>query len=102
MVTPEVTESDRKLLSKIYEVREVKPISCIHKLDPSITPDKYDLQGANYKAGLKRWEHTCTKFAAWTLYDFDRIIFMDSDTLVIGPIDDALYHYSSITSVLYI
>lgn len=95
MVTPEVPATDRAALSKIWEVREVKPIACIHKLDPAITPDKFDLKGEAYQAGLKRWENTCTKFAAWTLYDFDRVIFMDSDTLVIGPIDDALYGYSS-------
>ena len=95
MVTPEVSERDRQAMSKLWEVREVQPISCIHKLDSSITPDKYDLKGEQYLAGLKRWEKTCTKFAAWTLYDLDRVVFMDSDTLVIGPIDDALYGFSS-------
>jgi len=95
MVTPEVPAADREAMGKIWEVREVNPIACVHKLDPSITPDKFDLKGEAYQAGLKRWEKTCTKFAAWTLNDFDRVIFMDSDTLVIGPIDDALYEYSS-------
>jgi hypothetical protein len=102
MVTPEVPATQREEMSKIWEVREVSPIACVHKLDPSITPDKFDLKGEAYQAGLKRWENTCTKFAAWTLYDFDRVVFMDSDTLVIGPIDDALYGFSSKPSVIHL
>lgn len=43
----------------------------------------------------QRWSATCTKFAAWTLTQFDRIIFIDADTLVVGPIDDALYGFSN-------
>lgn len=99
MVTPDVDDAARKSMGKLWEVREVKPIACNHKLDPAITPDKFDLKGEQYQAGLKRWENTCTKFAAWTLHDFDRVLFMDSDTLVIGPIDDALYGYSNASFV---
>ena len=95
MVTPEVDEGARRQMSLVWEVVEVEPVRCNHKLHPSITPDKYDLQGANYQAGLKRWSITCTKFAAWNLSRFERVIFMDSDTLVVGPIDDALYEFSN-------
>jgi len=55
MVTPEVDRDSRKLMSKLWDVVEVKPVACNHKLHPSITPDKFDLKGANYQAGLKRW-----------------------------------------------
>lgn len=95
MVTPEVEISSRRQLSKIWEVIEVQPVDCNHKLHPSITPDKFDLKGANYQAGLARWKATCTKFQAWSLTQFERIIFMDSDMLVINPIDDALYGFSN-------
>ena len=95
MVTPEVDQGSRKQMSIFWNVIEVDPIPCNHKLHPSITPDKYDLKGANYQAGLKRWSATCTKFAAFGMTQFERIIFMDSDTLVINPIDDAIYGFSN-------
>jgi hypothetical protein len=95
MVTPEVEESSRKHLSTLYEVIEVQHIYCNHKLDASITPEKFDLQGEKYKAGIKRWQSTCTKFAAWSLTQFERVIFMDSDMLVVGEIDDALHGFSN-------
>lgn len=95
MVTPEVESGSKRQLAKIWEVIVVQPVDCNHKLHPSITPDKFDLKGANYQAGLARWKATCTKFQAWSLTQFERIIFMDSDMLVINPIDDALYGFSN-------
>ena len=44
-----------------------------------------------------RWSQTCTKFVAWNLTQYKRVIFMDSDTLVVGPIDDVLYGYTNST-----
>lgn len=52
LVTPEVEDFNRELLSKIWTVIEIDPIPCNHKLDPSITPDQFDLQGENYLAGM--------------------------------------------------
>eukprot|EP01041_Mallomonas_annulata_P008312 gene8312-17110_t len=95
MVTPEVDQQSRKQMSKVWEVIEVQPIYCNHKMHPSITPDKFDLSGANYQAGIKRWQSTCTKFQAWSLTKYERILFMDSDTLVVNPIDDVLYGFSN-------
>ena len=86
-------------MKKVWEVLEVKPVGCKHKIDESVTGDKYDLKGEAYQAGLARWKTTCTKFAAWTLTQFDRIIFMDSDMLVVGNIDDALYGFSNASLV---
>lgn len=95
MVTPEVSEPIRKSMSNLWEVREVEPIACQHKLDPAFSGDAYDLKGEKYQAGLARWKNTCTKFAAWKLYDLDRVVFIDADCLAVGPIDDALYGYSN-------
>lgn len=97
MVTPDVPESSREPLSHLWEVIEIEPIFCNHK--HNLTGDKYDLKGERYQEGLSRWATTCTKFAAWTLVQFERIIYMDSDTLVVGPIDDALYSYSNASFV---
>jgi alpha-N-acetylglucosamine transferase len=45
--------------------------------------------------GIARWKHTCTKFRTWELTQFKRVVFMDSDMLVVNPIDHALYSYSN-------
>ena len=37
----------------------------------------------------RRFANTCTKFAAWNLTKFDRVIFMDADMIAVGPVDDA-------------
>lgn len=97
MVTPDVEHSARSSLSHIWDVVEVEPIACNHKVN--LNPQQYDLEGQAYKAGIKRWGATCTKFAAWKLTQFERIIFMDSDMLVVGPIDDAIYGYSNASLV---
>ena len=47
----------------------------------------------------KTWLPTCTKFAAWKLTQYDRIVFLDSDTLVVKPIDHVLWTYSNASFV---
>jgi len=53
------------------------------------------------QAGLARWQNTCTKFNAWNLSRFKRLVFLDSDTLVVGHIDEVVINqkkeYSSAT-----
>ena len=93
MVTPDVEEKVRNSMKHIWEVRVVQPISCNHK--SNLDPKLFDLNGDKYKAGLERWSATCTKFAAFTLTEFERVIFMDSDMLVVSPIDDAIYGFSN-------
>jgi alpha-N-acetylglucosamine transferase len=75
----------------------VEPVYCNHK--QNLNPAEYDLNGESYQAGLKRWSATCTKFQAWGLIQYKRVIFMDSDTLVVKPIDDALYGFSNASFV---
>jgi lipopolysaccharide biosynthesis glycosyltransferase len=96
MVTPEIGEDERSLLRLHWEIQEVEPIPCHHKYksqpqDPTQYP-----QGL--QQDMMRWKHTCTKFAAWKFTEYDRIIFMDSDTIVLNPIDDA-FQYSNASLV---
>ena len=93
MVTPDVEEKVRNSMNHIWEIREVQPIACNHK--SNLDPKLFDLNGKKYKAGLQRWSATCTKFAAFSLVEFERVIFMDSDMLVVSPIDDAIYGFSN-------
>jgi hypothetical protein len=51
LVTPEVEDFNRQLMSKFWTIIEIDPIACNHKLDPSITSEQFDLQGENYLAG---------------------------------------------------
>lgn len=97
MVTSEVDASMRATLGALWEVMPVEAIPCNHKMSDSITPDRFDLSSETYKAGIAKWRHTCTKFAAFTLEAYDRVIFMDADTIAVGPVDDALYAYSNAT-----
>ena len=52
-------------------------------------------KGAKWQDTMKKWAPTCTKLAAWTLTQFERVIFMDSDMIAVGAVDDALYEYSN-------
>jgi lipopolysaccharide biosynthesis glycosyltransferase len=97
LVTPDVSEHNRAAMRKLWIVKEVEPIYCNHKLPDTFDKDQYDLNGAQYQAGLKRWSSTCTKFAAWKLTAYDRVLFMDSDMVVVEPIDNVLYEYSNAT-----
>ena len=93
MVTPDVNKAMRDSMKNIWEVVEVQPIACNHK--SNLDPTKYNLEDPQYKTGIQRWSATCTKFAAFTLTQFERVIFMDSDMLVVAPIDDAIYGFSN-------
>lgn len=53
MVTPEVEASSRKQLAHLYEVIEVEPILCNHKIDASVDPKQYDLHGEKYQQGIQ-------------------------------------------------
>lgn len=74
LVTPEVPKLFHAYLEKVgWTVKEVEAIDC-NQQDASNQDDG--------KVG------TCTKFRAWELTDYDRIIFLDSDTIVLRPIDN--------------
>lgn len=49
--------------------------------------------------GISRWKNTCTKFRSWQLTQFKRIVFMDSDMLIVSAIDHALYGFSNASFV---
>ena len=97
MVTPDVDQKSRNSMSSLWNIVQVEPISCNHQ--PNLDPTQFDLNGAQYKMGVARWSTTCTKFAAWKLTQFERLIFMDADMLVVSTIDDAIYGYSNASFV---
>jgi len=89
MVTPDVDKQSRDRMSKLWQVKEVPVVLCNHK--HQLDAKEYDLNGDKYTQGVQRWSTTCTKFQAWNLVEFEKVIFMDSDMLVVGPVDDALF-----------
>jgi len=93
LVTPDVTEHGRTLLELAWEVREVEPISCNQQFHPSVS--SHSSTGDGMKSDLARWDSACTKFQIWRMVEFERLIFMDSDTIVTAPIDDAMWGYSN-------
>jgi glycogenin glucosyltransferase len=99
LVTPEVDEIGRSLLSIHWEVREVEPIYCVAKTAEMEVPVDKELYPEDMRQDLRRFEPTCSKFHAWRLTEFKRVMFMDSDLVVLHPIDDALYKYSNASFV---
>jgi hypothetical protein len=88
LVTPDVDDATRKSLSrrKLWTIREIPRIDCnVLDLDNPIFSKEKTLS----------WKATCSKFAAWSLVEYDRVVFMDADTLLLGPIDAALHNYSN-------
>lgn len=97
MVTPEVDQRSRRILRKVWDdVVEVEQIDCIFKTHPQADA-MFDMKGEKWTGTMAKWAPTCTKLAAWSLYDYERIIFMDSDMIAIGLVDTALYEYSNAT-----
>ena len=87
IVTPEVPRENFRVLEKVgWKMVEVEQVHCNHK--NHLDERDYDVASDKVKAGLNRWRPTCTKFRAWEQVEYDRVIFLDSDTLVIAPIDD--------------
>ena len=95
LVTPSVNGGIRDLLrSGSWEVRPVEDIHCNQVLGAGVTSERYDL-GEEYQKKKAKWLSTCTKFHAWALVEFRKLIFLDADTLVLRPIDDLLDHPSA-------
>lgn len=89
----DVPLQSRQDLAKIWKVVLVETVTCNHK--HNLDERQYDLKGDKYVQGIARWSTTCTKFQAWNQIQYDRIIFMDSDMLVVATIDDALWAFSN-------
>lgn len=94
MVTEKLPEESRVTLSKFWEVVVVDLIPCNQSfLDGrALNIEDYKHMGFIYD-NTKRLYNTCTKLNAWSL-PFERIIFMDSDMIVRGPIDHLLQKYT--------
>ena len=74
MVTPEVRPVTRdRLTEQGWTVREVQPIA-----NPN----------ASTQQMLPRFGAAYTKLRAWELVDFDRVVFLDADTIVLKNVDD--------------
>ena len=56
MVTEEVPNDIRSSMQKLWQVLEVPTVYCNHKVDASINPEQYDLNGERYQAGIKRYD----------------------------------------------
>jgi glycogenin glucosyltransferase len=73
MVTPDVSTDARDELAKHgWKVRLVDPVA-----NPSLDKMLYP-----------RFETVFTKLCAWQLADYDRVVLMDADTLVLQNVDD--------------
>lgn len=96
MITPDVSEQERELIKLRWEIVEVEPVECYHKYKKQF--QQVNLYPEEVQLDMMRWKHACTKFAAWKFIEYDRIIFMDSDTIVLNSIDDAI-NYSNASLV---
>ncbi|HUP19564.1 MAG TPA: glycosyltransferase, partial [Gemmatimonadota bacterium] len=76
MITRAVTPPVREVLARWWDrVVEVEPVA---------NPTGADEQWFNYFGDL------FTKLRIWELVEYDRIVYLDSDTLVTGPLDEML------------
>lgn len=46
----------------------------------------------NNNAGYGHWNHTFDKLLLWQLTQFDKLVYLDSDMLVLGPLDELFEH----------
>lgn len=91
MVTPEVSKEDRVSFQSVgWEIEEVEPLACRISKQGDDANSFSKTQPAQVD-GRSRWHNSCTKFRAWGLVRFERVLFMDADTVVVAPIDDLLY-----------
>jgi glycogenin glucosyltransferase len=74
MVTPDVTEASRaRLVAEGWRIVEVTPI-------PNPHPERGLL--------FARFGNVFTKLHAWELTDYDKVVFLDADTIVVQKIDE--------------
>lgn len=74
MVTPDVTEEGRQRLTAAgWQLREVEYIA-------NPTPAEGQL--------FARFAHVFTKLRAWELIEFDKVVLLDADTIVLQNIDE--------------
>jgi glycogenin len=74
LVTPDVSEASRSLLaSQGWILREVKPI-------PNPHPERGLL--------FARFGNVFTKLHVWRLSEYERVVFLDADTIVVQNVDE--------------
>jgi glycogenin glucosyltransferase len=74
MVTPEIRQVTRdRLGSQGWAIREVEPV-------PNPNPSTQQM--------LPRFGAAYTKLRAWQLIEFDKVVFLDADTIVLQNVDD--------------
>jgi alpha-N-acetylglucosamine transferase len=74
MISPDVSASAReKLTAEGWDVREVVPI---------------DNPNAKTAQLFPRFHNTFTKLRAWELTEFERVVFLDADTIVLQNVDE--------------
>ncbi|CAI9572394.1 unnamed protein product [Staurois parvus] len=76
LITPQVSESMRNVLNKVYDVVQVV--------------DVLDSEDSAHLALMERPELgiTLTKLHCWTLTQYTKCVFMDADTMVLTNVDD--------------
>ncbi|KAM3932413.1 glycogenin-1 [Leptodactylus fuscus] len=76
LITPQVSDSMRKVLDKVYD--DVRVV------------DVLDSEDSAHLALMERPELgvTLTKLHCWTLIEYSKCVFMDADTMVLQNIDD--------------
>ncbi len=76
IITSEIGEEDRRRLSRYW--------STLRLVDPIGNPSPPD------KMGFGTYETVYTKLHLWNQTDFDRLIYLDADTIVLGSLDELL------------
>lgn len=74
--------------SKDINVLKKEGINCIRLKKTMLDEIRVPNQSDNYK----HWTYTFDKLMLWSMVEYDKIVFLDSDMLVMGNIDDLFDH----------
>jgi alpha-N-acetylglucosamine transferase len=94
----EYAVATRKLIISLRKTQTVIPIICMHTdLSPATRKGLTDIGcrmiqvdsiDSPYKNHDSRWKGTMTKLNAWTLTNYEKLVYLDSDCLILENIDD--------------
>ena len=102
LVTDNISEENKEIVQSIgYHIIEVdewlpQSYKMMCAQVPSERKDFWGWHGASEED--KGWRHTFTKFKAFSLTQFDKILLLDCDILILQNMDE-LFNYPSISSV---
>ena len=95
LVTPDVSADSRENLAAMWEVRGVDPIACNLRVNGSApSEEEFARRGEGFRHRMRLFSSTCTKLRAWQL-PYERILFMDADTIVVRPVDHLVLDYTA-------